>query len=103
MKTGVSIYRKVQIISESDKKKYPRNSINCQFRYTDPNGERFDYLNNSLRALNTDFIDEHYYHCHSSFFENASMLMIVIHEMRQKSLQGNMLRTLREYPMELPK
>jgi alpha-L-arabinofuranosidase len=39
---------------------------------TDPNGERFDYLNTELRRRNADIIDEHYYRRPEWFLENAS-------------------------------
>ena len=38
---------------------------------TDPNGERFDYLNTELREMNADIIDEHYYRKPEWFFSNA--------------------------------
>ena len=38
---------------------------------TDPNGERFDYLNGELRKMNADFIDEHYYRRPEWFLQNA--------------------------------
>lgn len=39
---------------------------------TDPNGERFDYLNNEVRKLHADFIDEHYYRRPEWFLTNAT-------------------------------
>jgi alpha-L-arabinofuranosidase len=39
---------------------------------TDPNGERFDYLNGELRKMNADIIDEHYYRRPEWFLENAA-------------------------------
>ena len=38
---------------------------------TDPNGERFEYLDSSLRKMNADIIDEHYYRRPEWFLENA--------------------------------
>jgi alpha-L-arabinofuranosidase len=38
---------------------------------TDPNGERFDYLNTELRKMNADIIDEHYYRRPEWFLENV--------------------------------
>ena len=39
---------------------------------TDPNGERFDYLNTELRKMKADVIDEHYYCRPEWFLSNAS-------------------------------
>ena len=38
---------------------------------TDPDGARFDYLNDSLRAMHADLIDEHYYRKPEWFLANA--------------------------------
>jgi alpha-L-arabinofuranosidase len=38
---------------------------------TDPNGERYDYLNGELRKMNADLIDEHYYKTPEWFLQNA--------------------------------
>jgi alpha-L-arabinofuranosidase len=37
-----------------------------------PEGEMFDFLNNNLRKMNADFIDEHYYNRPEWFFKNAN-------------------------------
>ena len=39
---------------------------------TDPEGERFEYLNKELRAMNIDLIDEHFYRSPEWFLSNAS-------------------------------
>ncbi|SHM42078.1 Alpha-L-arabinofuranosidase [Chitinophaga jiangningensis] len=39
---------------------------------TDPNGARFDFLNDTLRKMNADFIDEHYYRSPEWFLANAA-------------------------------
>lgn len=39
---------------------------------TDPEGERFEYLNKELRAMNIDIIDEHFYRSPEWFLSNAS-------------------------------
>lgn len=39
---------------------------------TGPDGERFDYLDNELRAMKIDVIDEHYYRSPDWFLKNAS-------------------------------
>jgi alpha-N-arabinofuranosidase len=39
---------------------------------TDPNGQRFDYLNGELRKMKVDIIDEHYYRRPEWFLQNAA-------------------------------
>ena len=39
---------------------------------TDPEGDRFDYLDENLRAMNIDIIDEHYYRPPAWFLSGAS-------------------------------
>ncbi|MCH5599955.1 alpha-L-arabinofuranosidase C-terminal domain-containing protein [Niabella ginsengisoli] len=39
---------------------------------TDPQGDRFNYLNTALREIKTDFIDEHYYRPPQFFFSNVN-------------------------------
>jgi len=39
---------------------------------TDPNGDRFDYLNNEERKLKANLIDEHYYRRPEWFLQNAA-------------------------------
>lgn len=39
---------------------------------TDPEGERFEYLNKELRAMKIDIIDEHFYRSPEWFLSNAS-------------------------------
>ncbi|GEP88527.1 Alpha-L-arabinofuranosidase [Chitinophaga terrae (ex Kim and Jung 2007)] len=38
---------------------------------TDPNGDRFNFLNDTLRKMKADFIDEHYYRNPEWFLSNA--------------------------------
>ena len=52
------------------KAKYPNFKLVCSSG-TDPNGERFDYLNGELRKMKSDFIDEHYYRRPEWFLSNA--------------------------------
>lgn len=68
---GPQYIERFKLFQKAIKEKYPEIQLIASSG-TDPNGERFDYLNNSLRALNTDFIDEHYYRPPQFFFENAS-------------------------------
>jgi alpha-L-arabinofuranosidase len=39
---------------------------------TDPEGDRFNYLNDTLRKLNADILDEHYYRPPTWFFSHAA-------------------------------
>ena len=68
---GPQYVERLKIFTQAIKAKYP----NIQLIYssgTDPNGERFDYLNGELRKMNADIIDEHYYRRPEWFLQNAS-------------------------------
>ena len=68
---GPQYVERLKIFEKAIKEKYP----NIQLVYssgTDPNGERFEYLNNELRKMNADIIDEHYYRRPEWFLQNAS-------------------------------
>lgn len=59
------------IFTKAIKAKYPEielvNSVG-----PDPDGEKFDFLNDTLRALHADILDEHYYRPPSWFQDNAA-------------------------------
>ncbi|ULT44646.1 carbohydrate binding domain-containing protein [Niabella defluvii] len=57
---GPQYLERFKIFQEALKAKYPQIKLIASSG-TDPVGERFNLLNTGLRALNTDFIDEHYY------------------------------------------
>jgi alpha-L-arabinofuranosidase len=68
---GPQYVERLKIFTKAIKDKYP----NLKLVYssgTDPNGERFDYLNGELRKINADIIDEHYYRRPEWFLANAS-------------------------------
>ena len=68
---GPQYIERLKIFTKAIKDKYP----NIQLVYssgTDPNGERFDYLNTELRKMGADIIDEHYYRRPEWFLENAA-------------------------------
>ena len=68
---GPQYVERLKIFEKAIKEKYP----NIQLVYssgTDPIGERFEYLNNELRKMNADIIDEHYYRRPEWFLQNAS-------------------------------
>jgi alpha-L-arabinofuranosidase len=58
------------IFSKAIKAKYPNikliNSVG-----PDPDGDRFNFLNDTLRKMNADFLDEHYYRSPEWFTQNA--------------------------------
>lgn len=68
---GPQYVERLQLFQKAIKEKYPEIKIVASSG-TDPNGERFNYLNNELRNMNVDVIDEHYYRRPEWFFENAS-------------------------------
>ncbi|MGC4035194.1 MAG: alpha-L-arabinofuranosidase C-terminal domain-containing protein [Chitinophagaceae bacterium] len=67
---GPQYVERLKIFTKAIKAKYPSFKI-VNSSGTDPNGERFDYLNKELRSMNADIIDEHYYRRPEWFFANA--------------------------------
>lgn len=68
---GPQYLERLKVFTQAIKEKYP----NIKLIYssgTDPNGERFDYLNGELRKMNADIIDEHFYRRPEWFLQNAS-------------------------------
>lgn len=68
---GPQYIERLKIFTKAIKEKYPQIKL-VNSSGTDPNGERFDYLNGELRKMNADIIDEHYYRRPEWFLENAS-------------------------------
>jgi alpha-L-arabinofuranosidase len=68
---GPQYIERLQVFTRAIKEKYPDIKL-VNSSGTDPNGERFDYLNKELRAMNADLIDEHYYKSPEWFLSNAS-------------------------------
>ncbi|TAH01701.1 MAG: alpha-L-arabinofuranosidase [Sphingobacteriales bacterium] len=68
---GPQYMERLQLFVKAIKAKYPDFKI-ISSSGTDPNGERFDYLNGELRKMNADIIDEHYYRRPEWFLQNAS-------------------------------
>jgi alpha-L-arabinofuranosidase len=68
---GPQYIERVKLFTKAIKAKYPNIKL-VNSSGTDPNGERFDYLNGELRKMNADIIDEHYYRRPEWFLENAS-------------------------------
>lgn len=68
---GPQYVERLQLFFKAIKAKYPGFKI-VSSSGTDPEGGRFDYLNDELRKMNTDFIDEHYYRKPEWFLQNAA-------------------------------
>jgi alpha-L-arabinofuranosidase len=67
---GPQYLERLKVFTKAIKAKYPNIKL-VNSSGTDPNGERFDYLNSELRKMNADIIDEHYYRRPEWFLENA--------------------------------
>ncbi|BAV05419.1 Alpha-L-arabinofuranosidase [Filimonas lacunae] len=67
---GPQYLERLALFTKAIKAKYP-DFIIVNSSGTDPDGQRFDYLNTNLRAANADVIDEHYYRSPSWFLSNA--------------------------------
>lgn len=67
---GPQYLERLAIFTKAIKAKYPDFKI-INSSGTDPEGERFNALNTSLRNNNADFIDEHYYRPADWFLKNA--------------------------------
>lgn len=68
---GPQYIDRLKIFFKAIKEKYPNFKL-ISSSGTDPNGSRFDYLNEQVRKLHTDFIDEHYYRKPDWFLSNAN-------------------------------
>jgi alpha-L-arabinofuranosidase len=68
---GPQYIERLQVFQKAIKEKYPYMKL-VTSSGTDPNGERFDYLNGELRKMKADIIDEHFYRRPEWFFENAN-------------------------------
>lgn len=67
---GPQYIERFKIFQKAIKEKYPDIKL-IGSSGTDPASERFDYLNKSLRELNVEFIDEHFYRPPQFFYGNA--------------------------------
>jgi alpha-N-arabinofuranosidase len=67
---GPQYLERLAIFTKAIKAKYPDFKI-INSSGTDPEGDRFNLLNTSLRSSNADFIDEHYYRPADWFLKNA--------------------------------
>jgi len=67
---GPQYIERLKLFTKAIKEKYPEIQL-VNSAGTDPNGERFDYLNAALRNMHADIIDEHYYRPPQWFLQNA--------------------------------
>ncbi len=68
---GPQYVERLKIFSKAIKGKYPNFKL-INSSGTDPDGDRFDYLNGEIRKMNGDLIDEHYYRRPEWFLANAT-------------------------------
>ena len=68
---GPQYVERLKLFTKAIKAMYPDFKL-VNSSGTDPNGERFDYLNEELRKMNADIIDEHYYRRPEWFLANAA-------------------------------
>ncbi|MEP6950002.1 MAG: alpha-L-arabinofuranosidase C-terminal domain-containing protein [Ginsengibacter sp.] len=68
---GPQYVERLKIFSRAIKAKYPNFKL-VNSSGTDPDGDRFDFLNGELRKMNADLIDEHYYRRPEWFLANAT-------------------------------
>ena len=68
---GPQYIERLKVFFKSIKDKYPNFKLVASSG-TDPNGDRFDYLNDEVRKMNADLIDEHYYRKPEWFLANAA-------------------------------
>lgn len=67
---GPQYMERLKLFTKAIKEKHPEIKL-VNSSGTDPDGDRFDYLNTELRAMNADIIDEHYYRSPQWFLDNA--------------------------------
>ncbi|WEK20196.1 MAG: alpha-L-arabinofuranosidase C-terminal domain-containing protein [Candidatus Pedobacter colombiensis] len=67
---GPQYLERLKVFTDAIKARYPNFKLIASSG-TDPDNERFHFLNNNLRQLNTDIIDEHYYRPADWFLKNA--------------------------------
>jgi len=68
---GPQYIERLKVFTKAINDQYPDIKI-VNSSGTDPNGDKFDYLDKELRAMNADIIDEHYYRAPQWFLENAA-------------------------------
>ncbi len=67
---GPQYVERLKVFSKTIKSKYPGFKLVNSSGFA-PSGELFDYLNDTLRSMHADLIDEHYYQKPEWFFANV--------------------------------
>jgi len=67
---GPQYIERLKMFTRALKTRYPDVRL-VNSSGTDPEGNRYDFLNDTLRAMHADLIDEHYYRKPEWFFANA--------------------------------
>jgi alpha-L-arabinofuranosidase len=67
---GPQYIERLKVFTKAIKEKYPEIRL-VNSSGTDPNGDRYEYLNKELRGMHADIIDEHYYRRPEWFLQNA--------------------------------
>jgi len=67
---GPQYIQRLTVFTKAIKEKYPEIRL-VNSSGTDPDGDRYDYLNRQLRSMHADIIDEHYYRQPDWFLQNA--------------------------------
>lgn len=68
---GPQYLERLEVFTKAIKARYPGFKL-VNSSGTDPDGQRFEFLNTQLRKMNVDIIDEHYYRRPSWFLANAT-------------------------------
>ncbi|MFD2526765.1 alpha-L-arabinofuranosidase C-terminal domain-containing protein [Flavihumibacter stibioxidans] len=68
---GPQYVERLKVFTKAIREKYPSIKI-VNSSGTDPEGERFEFLNKELRKMGADIIDEHYYRRPEWFLGNAA-------------------------------
>lgn len=67
---GPQYVERLAVFTKAIRERYPEIKL-VNSSGTDPDGDRYQYLNKELRGMHADFIDEHYYRRPEWFLENA--------------------------------
>jgi alpha-N-arabinofuranosidase len=68
---GPQYIERYRVFSAAIKARYPEIRL-VNSTGPDPNGEKFDFLNDTLRQMHADILDEHYYRNPEWFLQNAA-------------------------------
>lgn len=68
---GPQYIERYRVFTKAIKDKYPAIKL-VNSTGTDPDGDKFNFLNDTLRKMNADILDEHYYRAPQWFLQNAA-------------------------------